>query len=137
MASIEIPDFDKWAEIIRNYPIKDISWNLQQVFDLGRELGQREMVCTDQEWWTEQDADKEWLDAQGEGSDIQNLLPQLDNIIKEIVIENNKDFDTSLSQVSQYLDKASGCYVARYKDTGRIIGRNCGGKPFVSIPIEE
>ncbi len=63
-----MPDFEAWGKSLDWYEDGQedsrIADALKQAFDQGRALGNREAICTTQEWWEEQDSDKTWLDSQ-------------------------------------------------------------------------
>ena len=66
---ITMPDFEEWAEVMTGTPINKgyarsiIAPALKASFEQGRALGNREAICTTQEWWEEQDNDAAWIDA--------------------------------------------------------------------------
>lgn len=49
--------------------IHQLRIDLEAVYEQGKMQTEREMLCNTQEWWEAQNADLEWLDAHGEGSD--------------------------------------------------------------------
>lgn len=111
---VVMPDFKTWGE---NTSRGNVEQALRQAFDQGRALGFREgrAINNTQEWWEYMDDDEEYQAMLADEIQEQDIA-----ILKG-------------SGLYQYLDTASGCYVAIKR--GREVGRNCGGKPFRDIPI--
>lgn len=42
--------------------------DLEKIYEYGKIQAEKELIERTQEWWEEQNADKEWLDAHGEGN---------------------------------------------------------------------
>ena len=114
-----MPDFHKWAINVTGlhcvYRLVGTEEALKQAFDQGYSLGYRDSV-----------------EAQEEREDLANTQEWWEPIDRDEVYKEQLG-----TNVVQRLDTASGCYIARYVDTGKEVGRNCGGRPFKSIPIEE
>ncbi len=122
-----MPDFANWAEHcvassdgLDVTLINLIEQALQQSFDQGRALGNREgfksgLKDHTDKWWQKIDKDSE---EQKEDEEV----------LAALVDSNHPD-------VVQYLDMASGCFVAFNRKTKKEIGRNCGGKPFEGLTI--
>ena len=70
-----IPDFTAWASkileeiVFKGNSLKtlELADELKRAFGQGRDLGQKEMLESNQLWWEEQDKDLEWIYAHGEG----------------------------------------------------------------------
>lgn len=128
MNDITMPDFDRWAELlITHNSVKEISQALKQAFEQGQALGDREGFLR---------GEKHILDLQHTQSQafVQEWWETLDKDLEEQQ-RLEKMIDVNHPDVMQYLDKASGCYVAINKDTKKEIGRSCGGKPFPDLNI--
>ncbi len=58
MSNITMPDFKQWAKTIHTIHRQElIEEVLKLVFNQGRALGNREAICTTQEWWQDVDND--------------------------------------------------------------------------------
>lgn len=73
MTKIVMPNFDEWATSFTWSPEPDglsveqrFAIALRQAFDQGRALGAREALCSNQEWWKDEDEDEAWLQSHGE-----------------------------------------------------------------------
>lgn len=95
--NITMPDFDQWGLNIvseRNNGWSDISDALKQAFDQGRALGNREAICTTQDWWEEQDNDDAWIDAHEATQEKLEILVQVFNPKNKLYYLINKSSGT-------------------------------------------
>ena len=121
-----MPDFDIMAQLlVMRYACsvtsieKGIAEELKAMFNQGYTLGYRDAVESQKEMGEMLNTQDMWYDAIDGDDKEQDRLKE----INESVVQKK--------------DKASGCYVARYVNTGIEVGRRCGGKPFENIRIEE
>ncbi len=148
---MKMPDFETWSDSLFDglYKRKDYELALKQAFDQGRSLGIMESIAIRDDKFNElydqgyEVGYKDAIDIQKERDELLNTQEMWYDAIdideKEYIRWQDNEKLVVLMQegVVQKRDKASGCYVARYINTGIEIGRRCGGQPFANILIEE